>query len=166
MLLLLLLLLWGDYFEVMTLKAKVNFFWPRSTSLFFSSLFSHPNFPSGWDPSLPDQISVRGGIRCFQTKFLFGVGSSLLELPVKLKVQIESLSSFFSFEFITMLSMPQVFEQSLFLFLLCRGRQWCFSGLSPLCTLCIGHCQRYTVRESQPQTLTKTDGTEMEAGLE
>ncbi len=35
LLLLLLLLLWGDYFEVMTLKAKVNFFWSRSTSLFF-----------------------------------------------------------------------------------------------------------------------------------
>ncbi len=37
----------GDYFEVMTLKAKVNFFWPKSTSLFFSILFSHPKFPSG-----------------------------------------------------------------------------------------------------------------------
>ncbi len=29
----------------------------------------------GWDPLLPDQISLRGGIHCFQTKFLFGVGS-------------------------------------------------------------------------------------------
>ncbi len=25
----------GDYFEVMTFKAKVNFFWSRSTLLFF-----------------------------------------------------------------------------------------------------------------------------------
>ncbi len=29
----------------------------------------------GWEPTLPDQISLRGGIHRFQTKFLFGVGS-------------------------------------------------------------------------------------------
>ena len=66
----------GDYFEVMTLKAKVNFFLVEvNFTFFFSILFSHPKFPSGWDPGLFDQISLRGGIQGSLTRFLFGVGS-------------------------------------------------------------------------------------------
>ena len=65
----------GDYFEVMILKVdlqgqgQINF---CCCPLYF---ISHLDFPSGWDPLLPDQISLWGGIRCFQTKFRFGVGS-------------------------------------------------------------------------------------------
>ncbi len=53
----------------MTLKVDL-----RSRSTFIVcpfSLISHLDFPLGWDPSLPDQISLRGGIHCFHTKFLF-----------------------------------------------------------------------------------------------
>ena len=51
----------------MTLKAKVNFFWSRSTSLFFSILFSHPKFPSGWDGG----AAFWRKFFCFLTKKLF-----------------------------------------------------------------------------------------------
>ena len=54
----LLLLLGGDYFEVIPYY-----------------LISNPKFSSGWDPCLQDQISFRGGIRVSQIRFLFGVGS-------------------------------------------------------------------------------------------
>ncbi len=63
-------LLWGH-----DLKSQDHFFWWRSTSLFFSILFSHPKFPSGWDPGLFHRISLRGGIRRSLIRLLFGVGS-------------------------------------------------------------------------------------------
>ncbi len=64
-------LLWGH-----DLKSQGQlFFGSRSTSLFFSNLFSHPKFPSGWDPGLFDRISLRGGIRRSLIIFLFWVGS-------------------------------------------------------------------------------------------
>ncbi len=83
-----------DYFEVMTLKVD-----PRSRSTFVAVLSllsptliflrggirrslirflfgvgfvaSRPNFSLGWDPSLPDQISLRGGIQGIFFKKIF-----------------------------------------------------------------------------------------------
>ncbi len=80
-------LLWGH-----DLKSKVNFFLSMSNffgrgqlQFFPSILFSHPKFPSGWDPSRstkicqpscsPTQNFLRGGIQGSLTRFLFGVGS-------------------------------------------------------------------------------------------
>ncbi len=93
------------------------------------SVASRQNFSSGWDPSLPDQISLRGGIPCFQTKFLFGMGSrgfvkkifSPIDPLIFLCIFIISPMRkipLFLLDFLSSMSMstPQVFEQSLFLF--------------------------------------------------
>ncbi len=94
---------------------------------------SHPKFSSGWDPS--------GSIKifCSLTRFFFGVGSVGINQDLSLCDQISlrggisyfNLDDFFlpaaasikelfvSIRFFNILSMPQVFEQSLFLF--CRG---------------------------------------------
>ena len=48
---------------------KVNF----CCLSFLFSFISHLDFPTRWDPSVPDQISLGIGIHRFQTKFLFGV---------------------------------------------------------------------------------------------
>ena len=95
-----LLLLLEDYFEVMTSEVDLLYQRSRSTFLDFqyAILFiSHPKFPSGWDPlvsieicrsltrflcgvgsvwidqdmSLPDQISLRGGISFHLNDLLF-----------------------------------------------------------------------------------------------
>ncbi len=59
----------GDNFNVMTLKAKVTFFF------FASILFSHPKFPLGWDPSRFIRICQS---LCSPTLNFLGVGSRAL----------------------------------------------------------------------------------------
>ncbi len=83
-------LLWGHDLRVdlepkSTFFGRGHLFWSRSPSFFSSILFSHPKFPSGWDPSRSIRISqplcsltlnfLRGGIQGSLTRFLFGVGS-------------------------------------------------------------------------------------------
>ena len=87
------------------------------------------DFSSGWDPSLPDQISFWGGIHCLQTKFLFGVRSwffykiyFLFHWSIHLfcihNFSFEKNPSIYCLTFFlfNVFTMPQVFEQSLFLF--------------------------------------------------
>ncbi len=70
----------GDYFEVMTLKVDLK---SMSTQPLWFKLPSLPpkiSFQVGsvkiiQDLPLLDQISLRGGICCCLTRFLFGVGS-------------------------------------------------------------------------------------------
>ena len=73
------------------------------------------------DLSLLDQISLRGGICHSITRFLFGVGSLPFILlyvyyGISLTMYRGLLLGSFLLQYYNLLSMPQVFEQSLFLF--------------------------------------------------
>ncbi len=116
------------------MTSEVDQLYQRSRSTFFmcNILFiSHPKFSSGWDPS--------GSIKifCSLTRFFFRVGSVRIDQDLSLCDQISlrggisyfHLDDFFlpsaasikelfvSIRFFNILSMPQVFEQSLFLFI-------------------------------------------------
>ncbi len=122
LLLLLLLLLGEDYFEVMTSEVG-----QRSRSTFLDVqyplhvppkiFFRVGSVAIDQDLLLLDQISLRGGIRHSFTRFLFGVGSVT---PYQISLQ-GGISSIYTYTMVfvrakNILSMPQVFEQSLFLF--------------------------------------------------
>ncbi len=82
-------------------------------------VFSHPKFSSGWDPGLFDHISVRGGI-CDLIKFLFNLSlkkayTTQYLIIKKCKLFLKKFPSVIFYIFLV-LSMPQVIEQSLFLF--------------------------------------------------
>ncbi len=133
----LLLLLLGDCFEVMTLKVDLQGQGQGQLLLLSSLLYLPPwfsfgvgsvalwsDFSSGWGLLLPDQISLRGGIHCFQTKFLFGVGSrgfckkiSSLSFIFLCLFIISPMRGIPLFYWSFLFSTPQLFEQSLFLFL-------------------------------------------------
>ncbi len=123
------LILW-DYFEVMTSKVQVIFL--HKTELDFCLLSSSPTqkFPSGWDPWVP-LIGINQDLSIAHQsliRFLFRVGSVAC-LPdfssgwdlrsmkvVSFVFRFSALLKTFLFNCFLNLSMPQVLEQSLFLF--------------------------------------------------
>ncbi len=134
------------------------------------------------DLSLLDQISLRGGIRHSLTRFLFGVGSVTPQTDSSLGwdlsplctvhtytmafVRVKSLNipicrrlliGSFLLQCVDMLSMPQVFEQSLFLFYVSKRNK----NLSSLSQFLYGreHNLSPTFTENRPVKKKRKEGS-------
>ncbi len=113
-------MLWGEQFTDHWFEKNIGFRY--SAILPTKVFFGVGSVEINQDMSLLDQISLQGGIRHSSNRFLFRVGSLPLLYCKYLYNGIcqyiymeKTFDRFFSIQYVDVLSMPQVFEQSLFL---------------------------------------------------